>query len=226
MTALLFGSIGTLADTSELQRDAFNAAFVEHGLDWRWEHDDYVEMLRSSGGSDRVAVYAAQRGQDVDVAAVHATKSRLFQDRLASGGVSPRAGAAEAIDAARAQGVSVALVTTTEPANVAALLAALSPRITAEHFDLIVDTTSVSAPKPDPAAYLYAVKTLGQDASACVALEDNEGGLAAAAAAGVTCVAFPNTNTQSHEFAAAATRVSSVDLDQLTALVTHDGRSN
>jgi hypothetical protein len=37
---ILFGSISTVADTSELQREAFNAAFAEHGLDWRWDPDD------------------------------------------------------------------------------------------------------------------------------------------------------------------------------------------
>ena len=37
MTAILFGSISTLADTSEIQRDSFNQAFAEHGLDWTWD---------------------------------------------------------------------------------------------------------------------------------------------------------------------------------------------
>ena len=40
MPAILFGSISTVADTSELQREAFNQAFAEHGLDWRWDRDD------------------------------------------------------------------------------------------------------------------------------------------------------------------------------------------
>ena len=35
MSAILFGSISTLSDTSEMQRDAFNAAFADAGLDWR-----------------------------------------------------------------------------------------------------------------------------------------------------------------------------------------------
>jgi hypothetical protein len=33
MTTVLFDSIGSLADTSELQREAFNEAFRAHGLD-------------------------------------------------------------------------------------------------------------------------------------------------------------------------------------------------
>lgn len=228
MTALLFGSISTLADTSELQREAFNAAFAEHGLDWHWDHDEYVDLLQSSGGADRIVAYAAQRGDDVDAAAIHATKSRLFQERLVSGGASPRPGVVESIEAARAQGVLVALVTTTEKANVTALLAALSPQVRPESFDLIVDTSSVSAPKPDPAAYTYAVETLGQQAGDCIAVEDNEGGVASAVDAGVTVVAFPNVNTSGHQFASAARRIDTVDLTELTSLThprsaSHDG---
>src|SRR5579875_2388832 len=66
MTAVLFGSIGTLADTSELQREAFNEAFREHGLDWNWSRDEYRELLRDSGGAKRIAAYAQERGDTVD----------------------------------------------------------------------------------------------------------------------------------------------------------------
>ncbi|MET0929093.1 MAG: hypothetical protein ABWX74_06215, partial [Aeromicrobium sp.] len=82
MSAILFGSISTLADTSELQRRAFNEAFSAHGLDWTWERDDYVGMLGSNGGAGRIAEYATSKGVDVDADAVHATKSQIFQDLL------------------------------------------------------------------------------------------------------------------------------------------------
>jgi hypothetical protein len=55
VSALLFGSISTVADTSELQRAAFNRAFAEHGLDWTWDRDDYRAMLATSGGRSRIA---------------------------------------------------------------------------------------------------------------------------------------------------------------------------
>ena len=83
MPAMFFGSISTIADTSELQRQAFNDAFAEHGLDWHWDRDAYQALLQSSGGSDRVAEYARSKGDSVDAEAVHRTKSELFQQRLA-----------------------------------------------------------------------------------------------------------------------------------------------
>ncbi len=49
MPAVLFGSISTIVDTSELQREAFNQAFKAHGRKWTWKRDTYQAMLDSSG---------------------------------------------------------------------------------------------------------------------------------------------------------------------------------
>jgi HAD superfamily hydrolase (TIGR01509 family) len=219
MTAILFGSISTVADTSELQRSAFNRAFEEHGLDWRWDRDDYRAMLATSGGRDRIAEAASAAGQQVDADAVHATKSRIFQESLADAGLRPRPGVAETIRDAHGRGLKVGLVTTTAHANVTALLDALGPELGPGDFDAVVDSSEVDRPKPDPAAYAFALRSLGEEPASCVAVEDNVGGVSAAVAAGVACVAFPNENTADHDFAGAAGRVDRVDLDDLQKVV-------
>lgn len=195
MSAILFGSISSVADTSEMQREAFNAAFAEHDLPWRWDRDYYVTMLGTAGGKERIAEQARSAGVEVDAAAVHQTKSRLFQQRLAGAPVPPRTGVVETIDAARKAGMKVGLVTTTLKANVDALLSALAPTVQPSDFDIVVDVTDVSAPKPDGGAYSFALAQLAEKAEACVAIEDNADGVRAATAAGVTCIAFPNQNT-------------------------------
>ena len=200
MSALLLGSISALADTSELQREAFNAAFAEHGLDWEWTREDYQQMLTGNGGRDRVARYAADRDEQVDADAVHATKSRIFQERLRSGAVTARPGVAETISAARAAGHRVALVTTTSADNLAALDAGLGGLPALRDFDLVVDADQVQHGKPDPEAYRFALDKLGEKAEDCVAVEDNVGGVEAARAAGIPVVAFPNANTAGHDF--------------------------
>ena len=218
MSAILIGSISTVADTSERQREAFNAAFAEHGLDWTWDRDEYVRMLSSSGGAQRIADYAAARGEAVDADAVHATKSELFRDGVAGSGLSARPGVAQTIRAARDAGIKVALVTTTSPDNVATLLDAL-PDVARDEFDLVVDATQVDTPKPDAAAYDYALRTLGERPENCVAVEDNVGGVAAANAAGLRCVAFPNENTAAHDFAPAAETVDQLEFDRLSSYI-------
>jgi len=218
MPAILFGSISTVADTSEVQRQAFNEAFAVHGLDWRWEKPDYAALLVSSGGGDRIADYASSLGQTVDAAAIHRTKSELFQQRLASEGVSPRPGVVDTIEAARRDGYRVGLVTTTSPENVAALTAALVGRVDIGGFDVVVDASQVDQLKPDAAPYLFALERLGETSADCVAVEDNVGGVQSATSAGVTCVAFPNENTAGHGFEQAAGRVAELDYAELRDL--------
>lgn len=219
MTAVLFGSISTVADTSELQRAAFNQAFADHGLDWRWERDEYATLLTGAGGRDRIAAYAAERGTEVDADAVHATKSSLFQRSLATADLTLRPGVLQTVRDAKVAGLKVGFVTSTSAENVSALLSALGPELKADDFDVVTDSSTVSATKPDPAPYLTALSALGESPEQCVAIEDNVDGVAAARAAGVACVAFPNGNTAGHDFSAAQSRVDHLELAQLQSLV-------
>ncbi|MDP7723677.1 HAD-IA family hydrolase [Mycobacterium sp. TY814] len=223
MTAVLFGSISTLADTSELQRRAFNEAFASSGLDWEWSRDEYVGMLGSNGGAQRIRDYAQSRGQDVDAAAVHALKSEIFQRLLGDSEVTPRDGVTATIAEAKKNNHKVGFVTTTSPANIDALLSALEPEISAETFDLIVNKESVAAAKPDAAAYEFALDKLGERADSVVAIEDNLGGVAAAVQAGIPCIAFLNENTsraEQAEYTAAIQIVDSLDPETVLGLAT------
>lgn len=67
---------------------------------------------------------------------------------------------------------------------------------------------------------MFALDQLGETADSAVAIEDNVGGVAAALAAGVTCIAFPNENTSEGDFAAAAETVDALDAEHVVALVT------
>ncbi len=220
MPTILFGSISTLADTSELQRQAFNHAFDQHGLDWRWDQPHYQDLLTGNGGAARIAAFAAERGDAVDAAAVHRSKSDLFQQSLTDAELMARPGVVDTIQQARSHGSKVALVTTTTPENVAALLTALAPDVTADDFDVVLDLTDVSSAKPDPAVYRLALERLGVPAGSCLAIEDNVGGVASAVAAGITCLAFPNQNTAGHDFAQAAETVDRVSFARAGELVT------
>lgn len=172
-------------------------------------------MLHGSGGAKRIAEYAQDRGEQVDAAAMHRTKSELFHKKLRESHPQPRAGLADTIEQARSHGYKLALATTTSPDNVIALADALRPQVDLDTFDLIVDTSSVGQSKPDPAAYRYALERLGEDAGEVVAIEDNVGGVEAAVSAGVTCIAFPGENNAGHDFDAAADRIDELNFDEL-----------
>jgi HAD superfamily hydrolase (TIGR01509 family) len=220
--AVLFGSIGAIADTSELQRDAFNRAFAEHELRWHWDRDEYATLLRDSGGEQRIANYAQAAGETVDAGAVHRTKSEIYQRGLAEHHAAARSGVSDTIAACRQQGYRLALVTTTSAENITALAASLRPEVELDEFALIVDRSDVEQAKPDPEAYRFALAQLGLAPDEAVAVEDNLGGVASAAAAGISCVAFPSENNAVHEFDHATVRLTELSLDELAPLITRN----
>ncbi len=220
MPAILFGSIGTVADTSEIQRQAFNQAFKAHGLDWHWHREDYLAMLEKSGGQNRIVNYADFMKQTVDVDAIHRSKSKIFQSSLATSQIEPRLGVVETIQSAKSQGFKIAFVTTTTQENISLLLEALAPSIQATDFDLILSADRVVRPKPDKAAYTFTLEQLNERAVDCIAIEDNLDGFKAARSAGLSCIAFPNQNTAHHDFEGATCLVNRLDSDEIIKFVT------
>ena len=217
MAAILFGSIGSLAETSELQRRAFNQAFEAHGLDWHWEREQYRKLLVYSGGQQRIAAFA--QGRHVDAQAIHETKSLIFQELLTELGALPRAGVLETIRGAQKESLLLALVSATSPENITQLITALHPHIRAIDFTVIVDGSRLKHRKPAPDAYLYALKQLNLTAHDCIAIEDNGDGLTSAQSAGIGCVAFPGENTMDHDFSAALQVTDVLRFDEIKAMI-------
>jgi len=213
MTAILFGSIGTIVDTSELQRTSFNQAFAEHGLAWSWSRDVYTEMLSTSGGASRIAAFAESRGEEVDAAAVLASKSTIFQTAMDGADLIARPGVAETIRRARGDGVKVGLVTTTSHDNVNSMIGAVD-NLDLGDFDVVLSRSDVDLPKPDAEAYIVAMGRLELSPSDCIAIEDNVDGVTSAIEAGLVCIAFPNQNTVDHDFTNAVLTIDAIEFDE------------
>ena len=58
--AVIFGSIGTVLETSDIQRKSFNKAFKKFGLNWYWSKKIYKSMLKKPGGEKRVRKYSLE----------------------------------------------------------------------------------------------------------------------------------------------------------------------
>jgi beta-phosphoglucomutase-like phosphatase (HAD superfamily) len=121
--ALIFDVDGTLAETEELHRLAFNEAFARAGLDWRWGHAVYKQLLRIAGGKERIRAFDHMRKppeplSDGDIGGLHRIKTACFADLLVNQGCPLRPGVNTLISAARARGQRLAIATTTSRENV------------------------------------------------------------------------------------------------------------
>lgn len=225
--ALIFGAIGTLTQTSDLQRQAFNAAFAQQGLDWHWDAADYADMVAGHGsivgGAARIVAYAQMRGQSIDAATaalVHSRKSKFFQDAMLSDGLMLNAGVDALLREARAAGVSTALASTTSRANIEAMLAAIAPDFVTR-FDLVLSGADARAQKPAPDIYLTALERLNCTATSVIAIEDSAPSLAAALAASVATVVVPGRLWAGGDFAGARAVLPTLDgvtLSELTSM--------
>lgn len=211
LEALVFDLDGTLVDSEELHRRAFNQAFQEFDLGWNWGPRLYAELLAVSGGAARIAHYidclALSPAEKTElrrlVPALHRAKTRIFGELLAAGSARPRAGVARLLRAARAAGVRVGLVASSAAANAWPLVtAALGPEL-ATAVAALVSAEQVARRKPAPDLYELALATLRVPARSCVAFEDSANGVAAAKAVGVYTVATPSRWTIGQDFAAA-----------------------
>lgn len=203
LRAVIFDVDGTLAETEELHRRAFNDCFAAQGLDWHWDQHRYRELLRVTGGKERIARDLADRGIDPaahDIPALHRAKTAHYTALMACGEIALRPGIAALIASARAGGLRLAIATTTSRPNIDALVRATMGRDAAEVFDVIAAGDEVAAKKPAPDVYLLALERLGIPASDAVALEDSLNGLLSARAAGLRCVVSPATYTLGDAF--------------------------
>lgn len=224
LRAVLFDVDGTLADTEALgHRPAYNRAFRNLELPFRWGPKLYRKLLKQPGGRERLKHYLqhyhpelgpeaveAQQNVDAWVAKVHALKSYYFKRYMRHGRVPLRPGIARIMREARSSGVRLAIVTNASLKTLRPVLKySMGPELAAE-VEVIASGEEVKRKKPAPDLYQLALRRLNLEAHECVALEDSEMGLEAAAAAGVPAVVTINRDTLEQDFTEAALVVSSL----------------
>lgn len=196
LKALIWDVDGTVAET---ERDghlvAFNTAFAQQGLAWRWDDAEYAGLLHITGGRERLLqgmrtwpdAPADPAAREALARELHRRKNEAYAARVGQGGIAPRPGVLRLMEACTAAGVRLALATTTSTSNVEALFGAWFGPGWRSRFAAVVCAEDVRAKKPDPEAYTVALQRLGIAPEEAFALEDSPNGLAAARAAGIAC---------------------------------------
>jgi HAD superfamily hydrolase (TIGR01509 family) len=216
LEALIFDVDGTLAETEEIHRETFNQTFTSMGFEWNWSQSLYRELLRVTGGKERIRHYLAQwHPQDLSsfasaIPEIHARKTARYTALVQEGAVVLRPGVARLIREATAAGVKLAIATTTSPSNVTTLLRHVEPPLGESIFSVMVAGDDVVAKKPAPDVFQAALTRLGVRPSACIALEDSANGVVSAQRAGVRVVVTPSIYTSDDDFAGASSVVSTL----------------
>ncbi len=217
--ALIFDVDGTLAETEEVHRRAFNDAFAQAGLNWCWSRVVYRELLRVAGGKERIRAFDAMRPSgsplsNDSVAELHRIKTDRYVKLIAAGGCALRPGVQPLLASARERGQRLAIATTTSRDNIEALLSVALGPDWACRFDAIVAGDEVARKKPAPDVYFDVLAKLALSASQCIAIEDSGNGLMAASRAGIPVLITRSMYFRDDDFSGALLTV-----DELTEIV-------
>ncbi|TLS67561.1 HAD family hydrolase [Mariprofundus erugo] len=205
LKCILWDVDGTLADTErDGHRVAFNMAFDEAGHAREWDVPTYGELLKVTGGKERIRFDIERGGMadmaDTAIAGLHARKTAHYQALIAEGRIPLRPGVRRLLEEAYAAGITLGVATTTTPA---ALDALIEHSLGAEWFDrfaVLAAGDIVPAKKPAPDIYQYAMEQLGVEAASTLALEDSGNGWKSAQAAGLKCIVTVNDYTRDQDF--------------------------
>ena len=210
--AIIFDVDGTLADTEDAHRIAFNKAFAESGLDWNWDVALYDKLLKVTGGKERIKYFvenfltgfAKPADYEGFVKNLHMVKTAHYTTMLRNGLIPLRPGIKQLIHDAHQAGITLAIATTTTPENVSALLEVGLGNDWAKYFSANGCGDIVPNKKPAPDIYDWVLHELELDAKDCIALEDSNNGLRSALAAGIKTYITVNPYTCQQDFTGAA----------------------
>lgn len=183
LQAVVFDMDGVLVDSEPLWFEAERAVMARLGGSWTGAD----QQVLVGGSMAATTTYLLARGtRQVSRQQVARWLTDGMVELLMTRDLSFMPGAGELVAEVAASGLPYALVTSSEPEIVAAVLS----RLRAE-FPVVVCGADVTRAKPDPEGYLLAAQALGVEPCRCIAIEDSPNGVAAAEAAGYLTVAVP-----------------------------------
>ena len=191
LKAVFWDVDGTIADTELCgHRVAFNLAFNDFDLDWNWNESQYLDLLKISGGFNRIIHYRNKIDSDITesiCSEIQARKRIHYKKLIQSGKIKVREGVLRLINELHNSDIEQFIVTTSGKDSLDPFLkTSLSSHL--NYFSGFITFEDVSRHKPFPDAYKLALKLSKQSQFNCIAIEDSKIGVESAKAANLNCL--------------------------------------
>lgn len=191
LKAVFWDVDGTIADTELCgHRVSFNLAFRDFNLSWNWNENKYLDLLKISGGLNRIIYYRNEiksNLSDEQCSKIQIRKRHHYCKLVKSGKIKVREGVLRLVDELSKFDVEQFIVTTSGRDSLEPFLkSSMSAHL--NYFSDIITYENVSKHKPFPDAYKLAVELSSYSESNCIAIEDSNIGVEAAKAANINCL--------------------------------------
>jgi HAD superfamily hydrolase (TIGR01509 family) len=207
MKLLISDLDGTIVETEDYHRLAYNALFKELGLSQNWSKQDYMDRLQTMGGNKFREVFSWLELPEDEY---EATKTKLYHQKtklyaelitsdLKSGHLRLRPGIRRLFAEVQDAGVPIAIATACVGWAAEQVIEAGLGKEFLESLAVLCGGESTERKKPHPDIYLLVAHKTAIDPSDCVVLEDTRHGMLAAKSAGMSCLVTPSEFAQDHD---------------------------
>ena len=203
---LIFDFDGTLAETEEAHRNAFNKAFNSNKLNWYWDQHIYKKLLQIAGGKERIDFYNksfssnSKQISSKDIEEIDLQKTKFYSQSVSQGLVQLRPGIRELLEKAKCNKKKIAISTSTSRENVTLLLKSCLNKNPEDIFSFISTGDLVQKKKPSPDLYKLVLAEMNLMPEECLAFEDSRIGLVSAKRANIETAVNPSQYSMGDNF--------------------------
>ena len=185
---------GTIANTElEAHLPAFNKAFVDQGINWCWDTNKYIELLKINGGKNRIEYYSKLNNYDLSddlIIKIHEIKQLYYLEIIKNNCVNLKTGVFRLINELHRKKVKQFIVTSSSRNQVDLLVEYLFNGF--NPFEFIISSEDVKLKKPNPSPYLKAIHLSGIKKNNSIVFEDSNPGLKSSLAANLPTIFVPS----------------------------------
>ena len=185
---------GTIANTElEAHLPAFNLAFNDLGIDWEWDTNKYIQLLRINGGKNRIAFYSKSKNDGLSddlIIKIHEKKQFYYLEIIKKNNVKLKTGVLRLINELHRKKIRQFIVTSSSRVQVDLLIEYLFNGF--NPFEFIISSEDVEFKKPNPLPYLKAVQLSGIKKNNSIVFEDSNPGLKSSLSANLPTIFVPS----------------------------------
>ncbi|GAB3724513.1 HAD family hydrolase [Spirosoma lituiforme] len=190
MKAVIFDMDGVIVDTNPHHRTAWREYYQRYGK--TLSDADFVEYVSGKHNNDILRHLFAGKTLTADESRQLAHEKEALFRELYSKDITPVVGLIPFLQSLKKAGILTAVATSAPVENLDFVMDALSLR---PYFDVLLNESLVTHPKPDPEIYQKAMDMLGVDPAESVIFEDSMTGIQAGKASGASVVGLATTQS-------------------------------